>query len=140
MSQAELAKLLGVTTASTSNWCTGKKTPRMDKVDKICKIFNCKRSDLLEEKTQSSVTIPHISPTEHLVLDSYRSADDITKTMVHRTLGIEDKVKSTAASEDVMEPTTEDLETEYKKNVLGSVSEKESTALSSIGDKEAVNE
>ena len=50
ISQAELAKRLGVTPTSVSNWATGQKTPRMDKVDAMCEIFNCKRSDLLEGK------------------------------------------------------------------------------------------
>lgn len=50
MTQNELAKRLGVGTTSVYNWCNGIKTPRMDKVDSMCKIFNCKRSDLMEEK------------------------------------------------------------------------------------------
>lgn len=36
---------------SVSNWCKGTKTPRMDKVDAMCKLFNCRRSDLMELKT-----------------------------------------------------------------------------------------
>lgn len=50
MTQAELADRLGVSTATTSNWCNGIKLPRMDKVDRMTKIFNCLRSDLLEDK------------------------------------------------------------------------------------------
>ena len=50
ISQADLAKRLGVTPTSVSNWTTGQKTPRMDKVDAMCEIFNCKRSDLMEER------------------------------------------------------------------------------------------
>ena len=50
MTQAELADRLDVSTATTSNWCKGIKIPRMDKVDKMCKIFGCLRSDLMEEK------------------------------------------------------------------------------------------
>ncbi len=50
MTQAELAERLGVSTATTSNWCNGIKLPRMDKVDRMTKIFNCLRSDLLEDK------------------------------------------------------------------------------------------
>lgn len=49
MSQADLSKRLGVSPQSVSNWCKGTKSPRMDKVDAICKIFHCRRSDLLEE-------------------------------------------------------------------------------------------
>ena len=49
MTQNELAKRLGVGTTSVYNWCNGIKTPRMDKVDAMCNIFNCRRSDLMEE-------------------------------------------------------------------------------------------
>lgn len=50
MTQVELAKKLGVGTTSVYNWCNGIKTPRMDKVDIMCDLFHCKRSDLMEEK------------------------------------------------------------------------------------------
>jgi repressor LexA len=49
MTQLELSKRLGVGTTSVYNWCNGIKTPRMDKVDAMCTIFNCKRSDLMNE-------------------------------------------------------------------------------------------
>ena len=52
MTQSELSKRLGVGTTSVYNWCNGIKTPRMDKVDAMCKIFNCKRSDLMEDKSK----------------------------------------------------------------------------------------
>ena len=52
MTQLELSKRLGVGTTSVYNWCNGIKTPRMDKVDAMCKIFNCKRSDLMEDKSK----------------------------------------------------------------------------------------
>lgn len=55
MTQAELATILGVGTTSVYNWCNAIKTPRMDKVDTMCKLFNCKRSDLMEEKPFSNV-------------------------------------------------------------------------------------
>ncbi len=48
--QVELADYMGVSQATVSNWCKGIKTPRMDKIDKICKFFNCKCSDLIEER------------------------------------------------------------------------------------------
>ncbi len=52
MTQAELAKRLNVGTTSVYNWCNGIKTPRMDKIDAMCGIFNCKRSDLMEDKSE----------------------------------------------------------------------------------------
>lgn len=49
MSQLDLAKKLGVGTTSVSNWVNGIKTPRMSKVDAMCTIFSCNRSDLITE-------------------------------------------------------------------------------------------
>lgn len=49
MTQLELSKKLGVGTTSVYNWCNGIKTPRMNKLDSMCNIFDCKRSDLIEE-------------------------------------------------------------------------------------------
>lgn len=46
--QLDFAKKMNVSAATVSNWCNGTKSPRMDKVDIMCSIFNCRRSDLLE--------------------------------------------------------------------------------------------
>ncbi len=51
MTQLDLAKRLNVGTTSVSNWCNGLKSPRMDKVDAMCKLFNCSRTDLMEDNT-----------------------------------------------------------------------------------------
>ena len=48
MTQSDLAKKLNVSVTSVNNWCTGLKSPRMDKVDRMCEIFRCSRSDLVE--------------------------------------------------------------------------------------------
>ena len=53
MTQLELSKRLGVGTTSVYNWCNGLKSPRMDKVDAMCEIFHCKRSDLIEDKSDT---------------------------------------------------------------------------------------
>lgn len=53
ITQLELSKRLGVGTTSVYNWCNGIKTPRMDKVDAMCRIFHCKRSDLMEDVSPS---------------------------------------------------------------------------------------
>ena len=53
MTQSELAKRLNVSTQSVTNWCKGDKSPRMDKVDAMCKIFICRRTDLMEDKTDT---------------------------------------------------------------------------------------
>ncbi len=54
MTQAELAKRLGVGTTSVSDWCNGRKSPRMSKIDAMCEIFHCNRSDFLSESPETS--------------------------------------------------------------------------------------
>lgn len=51
--QLDLANHLKVSTSAVSAWCRGVKTPRMDKVDAMCKYFGIRRSDLMEEKKNS---------------------------------------------------------------------------------------
>ena len=53
MTQVDLAKKLGVGTTSVYNWCNGIKTPRMDKVDAMCDLFHCNRSDLIADDTST---------------------------------------------------------------------------------------
>lgn len=50
LTQLDFSKKMNVSTATVSNWCKGVKSPRMDKVDLMCKIFHCSRSDLMEDK------------------------------------------------------------------------------------------
>lgn len=57
MTQTELASRLKVSPQSVTNWCKGTKSPRMDKVDAMCEIFHCNRSDLMEEKRHEDKAI-----------------------------------------------------------------------------------
>ncbi len=47
VSQIELAKAIGVSKTSISNWCNGQKIPRMDKLDKIAEYFGVDRASIL---------------------------------------------------------------------------------------------
>lgn len=52
--QLDLAKYIGVSQATVSNWCKGLKMPRITKIDMICQYFNIDRSDLMNEFSVSS--------------------------------------------------------------------------------------
>lgn len=54
LTQTELAKKLDVSSTSVSNWYNGTKSPRMDKIDAMCEIFGCLRSDLMQEPDEKS--------------------------------------------------------------------------------------
>ena len=62
MSQKDLADRLHVGTSTVSNWCNGTKDPRMPKIDAMCEIFGCDRSDLFEmpknRKEVKTISIP----------------------------------------------------------------------------------
>lgn len=75
MTQLDLAKRLNVSNTSVSNWCMGTKSPRMDKVDAMCKIFHCKRSDLMEDNTLQDNTIFKLPK----IMNYYNQLNDIGK-------------------------------------------------------------
>ena len=59
--QVELINDLGFNESAVSTWCNGTRLPRMDKVDALAKYFGIRRSDLIEDKSESKIkptTIP----------------------------------------------------------------------------------
>lgn len=48
--QKEMAQIIGVSAPTMHEWCKGKKTPRMDKVEKLANYFGILKSDLIEDK------------------------------------------------------------------------------------------
>lgn len=54
LTQLDVADALGVHQTSVSSWCMGKKLPRMDKIDKLCELFNVRRSELLYSPNELS--------------------------------------------------------------------------------------
>lgn len=48
--QADLARHLRVSTATTAKWCTGQTIPRIDKIQSICNWLGTDKAALLEDK------------------------------------------------------------------------------------------
>ena len=63
--QVDLINDLGFNKSAVSTWCNGTRLPRMDKVDALAKYFGIRRSDLIEDKSESK-----IKPTTISVLGS----------------------------------------------------------------------
>lgn len=53
--QKELAQIIGVSAPTMHEWCKGKKTPRMDKVEKLANYFGILKSDLIEDKQKQPI-------------------------------------------------------------------------------------
>lgn len=48
--QKDLAEYLGISKATVSEWISGKKSPRTNKIDDICEYLHCTVNDLTTEK------------------------------------------------------------------------------------------
>lgn len=48
--QADLARHMHVSTATTAKWCTGQTMPRIDKIQSICNWLGIEKADLLESQ------------------------------------------------------------------------------------------
>lgn len=51
-SRREVCQALGVSYYTFSDWCNGKKYPRMDKVERLAAYFGILKSDLIEERSE----------------------------------------------------------------------------------------
>ena len=58
--QADLARHMGVSTASTAKWCNGQTIPRIDKIQNICNWLVIEKDDLLSRK---------VAPTKNYYID-----------------------------------------------------------------------
>ena len=81
MTQVDLAKKLGVGTTSVYNWCKGIKTPRMDKVDAMCDLFHCNRSDLIAD----DASIPSLTAKDERDIEKIL---DMTRAQLENQEGI----------------------------------------------------
>lgn len=59
--QADLARHMKVSTATTAKWCTGQTIPRIDKIQSICNWLGIRKEDLLEDRP---------APTENYYIDA----------------------------------------------------------------------
>lgn len=67
--QAQIAQELGIHKATISAWMNGTRTPKMSKIDMLCKYFGCTRSDIMEPHTDK--------PHHHLNPESEQIAQTI---------------------------------------------------------------
>lgn len=71
--QADLIKDLKYSSSTISNWCTGQKIPRMDKIEQLATYFGINKSDLIENKTEKPV-----SSQKQAIIDKIINMDDDT--------------------------------------------------------------
>ena len=50
--QKELAEIVGVSAPTINDWISGKKFPRIDRIEKLANYFGILKSDLIEQKSK----------------------------------------------------------------------------------------
>lgn len=55
LTQVMVAEGIGVTQAAVSLWLKGDRTPKISVIEKLCALFKCNRSDLLETKSKTNI-------------------------------------------------------------------------------------
>ncbi len=78
--QKDLAKHLGVSQSSITDWIKKRTYPRMDKLQMTAEYFGVKMTDLVEPRNKvSATTNKTISDKEQLVLDLFHKVPDEKK-------------------------------------------------------------
>lgn len=77
--QSDLMKDLGLSSSTISNWCTGAKLPRMDKIQMLADYFGIEKSDLIQEKSATSHRAYYLSTEESSFLSQYQELSDAGK-------------------------------------------------------------
>lgn len=78
--QIDLMHDLGLKSATVSSWCTGKKLPRVDKIQLLADYFHIEKSDLLEDKiTNNKETFAR--NLKRLMEENGKSRTDICKAL-----------------------------------------------------------
>lgn len=78
-SQQDLVKDLGLSSSTVSNWYTGLKLPRMNKIEMLSNYFGINKSDLLEDNTNKSKAKNIISIEETNLLENFNKLNKLGK-------------------------------------------------------------
>lgn len=71
--QVDLAKYCGVGTPTVSNWLSGLKVPRIDKLERICQCLSIEPADLYTDHSKTKQLVPY----------EYRTAEDLFRRLNH---------------------------------------------------------
>ena len=77
--QTVIAKAVGVSAGTFSDWMKGRAHPRMDKVQLLADYFGIKKSDLVED---GNIVKDAVSNQEQIILDLFHKVPDDKKELV----------------------------------------------------------
>jgi DNA-binding XRE family transcriptional regulator len=96
MTQEQLAMLVGVSRQSVTKWEAERAYPEMDKLLKLCQIFDCTLDDLVQGDLTARAAQPELAvPATALAQDVTRTEDKNTVTLVEETQTPDGKIVTT---------------------------------------------
>ncbi|MFA6851052.1 MAG: helix-turn-helix transcriptional regulator [Selenomonadaceae bacterium] len=111
MKSVDISRIAGVGKSTVSEWLSGDKYPRMDKVKKLAEHFNIHICDLIEEKNAVDCELEdfdHISKIEGELLHDFRTLSAVEKQMVLAFCGAKARISELEKkSEDPCEDLTD---------------------------------
>ncbi len=82
----ELAAFVGVNDNTVTSWVSGRKVPRMDKIDRICAFFHAQRKDLILPAAPSAEAPLSLDEAERVLVRKYRALDERGRAAVSAVL------------------------------------------------------
>lgn len=89
LSQKELAEKLGISSAAVSNWEKGTNSIDIDTLFEVCRVLEISISDMAE--VNPSNYNYYLSPHEILLINAYRSANEVTRDNICTLLKVDSK-------------------------------------------------
>ena len=80
--QKEMSEIVGVSTATFSEWINGKKYPRIDKIEIMADYFGILKSDLIEEKEKPTVQDDGLSENKRKLIEFAKSIPEDKAEMI----------------------------------------------------------
>lgn len=80
--QREVAEALNVSTSAFNEWATGRKYPRIDKIEKLANYFGIQKSDLIEDKKNKSTDEQMLTDAEKILLSLFRQVPEEMQDVV----------------------------------------------------------
>lgn len=83
-SRRDISEALHISYYTVSDWCVGKKYPRMDKVEMLATYFGIQKSDLIEDKTITTEKAPpsvELSADERALIEAFRALTPEDRTL-----------------------------------------------------------
>lgn len=75
--QTQIAQELGIHRATISAWMNGTRTPKMSKIDLLCRYFGVKRSDIMEPRDGDEPIQYHLDAETELIAQSIYDDPDL---------------------------------------------------------------